>query len=60
MFKKASRTKAQHLREKLNDTKKLSMTTDSYYTKMKGFASELSALGKPVGDGEMLGYLAWS
>ncbi|KAK1618597.1 hypothetical protein QYE76_024114 [Lolium multiflorum] len=57
MFKTASRTKAQHLHEKLNDTTKLSMTADSYYTKMKGFASELSALGKPVEDDEMLGYL---
>jgi hypothetical protein len=57
MFKTASRTKAQHLREKLNDTKKLSMTADTYYTKMKGFASELSALGKPVEDDEMLGSL---
>jgi hypothetical protein len=57
MFKIASRTKAQHLREKLNDTKKLTMTADQYYTKMKGFASELSALGKPVGDDELLGYL---
>jgi hypothetical protein len=57
MFKTASRTKAQHLREKLNVTKKLTMTADQYYTKMKGFASELSALGKPVGDDELLGYL---
>jgi hypothetical protein len=57
MFKTASRTKAQHLREKLNDTKKITMTADQYYTKMKGFASELSALGKPVGDDELLGYL---
>ncbi|KAK1644774.1 hypothetical protein QYE76_062579 [Lolium multiflorum] len=57
MFKTTSRTKAQHLREKLNETKKLSMTADTYYTKMKGFASELSALGKPVEDDEMLGYL---
>jgi hypothetical protein len=57
MFKTASRTKAQHLHEKLNDTKKLSLTADAYYTKMKSFASELSALGKPVEDDEMLGYL---
>jgi hypothetical protein len=57
MFRTASRTKAQHLREKLNDTKKLSMTADAYYTKMKGFASELSTLGEPVEDDEMLGYL---
>ncbi|KAK1695102.1 hypothetical protein QYE76_011799 [Lolium multiflorum] len=57
MFKTASRTKAQHLREMLNDTKKLIMTADQYFTKMKGFASELSALGKPIGDDELLGYL---
>ncbi|KAK1679020.1 hypothetical protein QYE76_039868 [Lolium multiflorum] len=57
MFKTASRTKAQHLRGELNDTKKLSLTADQYYTKMRGFASELSALGKPVEDDELLGYL---
>jgi hypothetical protein len=53
MFKTASRTKGQHMREKLNDTKKLTMTADQYFTEMKGFASELSALSKP----ELLGYL---
>jgi hypothetical protein len=57
MFTTASRTKAQHLRGKLNDTKKLSMTADQYYTKMKGFAYELLALGKPVDNDELLGYL---
>jgi hypothetical protein len=57
MFKTASRTKAQHLRGEPNDTKKLSLTADQYYTKMRGFASELSALGKPVEDDELLGYL---
>jgi hypothetical protein len=44
MFKTASCTKSQHLREQLNDTKKLTMTADQYYTKMRGFASELTAL----------------
>jgi hypothetical protein len=57
MFKTASRTKAHLLRGELNDTKKLSLTADRYYTKMRGFASELSALGKPVEDDELLGYL---
>jgi hypothetical protein len=57
MFKTASRTKAQQLREKLNDTKKLTMTADQYFTKMKGFSSELSALGKPIEEEELLGYL---
>jgi hypothetical protein len=33
------------------------MAAGTYYTKMKGFASELSALGKPVEDDEMLGYM---
>jgi hypothetical protein len=57
MFTTASRTKAQHLRGELNDTRKLSMTADQYYTKMKGFASELPALGKPIENDELLGYL---
>jgi hypothetical protein len=57
MFKTASRTKAQQLREKLNDTKKLTMIADQYFTKMKGFSSELSALGKPIEEEELLGYL---
>jgi hypothetical protein len=47
IFKTASRTKAQLLRGELNDTKKLTMTVDQYFTKMKGFSSELAALGKP-------------
>jgi hypothetical protein len=57
MFKTASVTKARHLRDEPNDAKKLTMTADHYFTKMKGLASELSALGKPVEDDELLGYL---
>ncbi|KAK1685202.1 hypothetical protein QYE76_046050 [Lolium multiflorum] len=57
MFKTTSRTKAQHLRGELSHTKKLSLTADQYYTKMRGFASELYALGKHVEDDELLGYL---
>jgi hypothetical protein len=57
MFNTASQTKAQHLRGQLNDTKKLSMTAETYYTKMNGFSSKLSALGKLVEDDKMLGYL---
>jgi hypothetical protein len=33
------------------------MTADQYFTKMKGFSSELSALRKPIEDDEFLGYL---
>ncbi|XP_071683505.1 uncharacterized protein [Lolium perenne] len=57
MFKTAARSKTQHLRSQLNDTKKLSMSADDYFTKMKGFASELAAIGKPLDDDELVGYL---
>jgi hypothetical protein len=57
MFKTAARSKTQHLRSQLNDTKKLSLSADDYFTKMKGFASELAAVGKPLDDDELVGYL---
>jgi hypothetical protein len=33
------------------------MSADDYFTKMKGFASELAAVGKPLDDDELVGYL---
>jgi hypothetical protein len=45
MFKTAARSKIQHLRSQLNDTKKQAMSADDYFTKMKGFASELAVVG---------------
>jgi hypothetical protein len=45
MLKTAARSKIQHLRSQLNDTKKLAMSADDYFTKMKGFTSELAAVG---------------
>ena len=57
MFSTASRTKVQHLCSALNDTKKDTMTAHQYFTKMKGFASELAAAGKPLEDDELIGYL---
>jgi hypothetical protein len=57
MFKTASVTKGRHLWGELNDAKKLTMTADQYFSKMKGLAYELSALGEPVEDDELLGYL---
>jgi hypothetical protein len=48
MFKTAARSKIQHLRSQLNDTKKLAMSADDYFTKMKGFAAELAAVSKPL------------
>jgi hypothetical protein len=55
MFASASRMKVQHLRAALIDTKKLNMTADEYFNKMKGFASELVAAGKPLEDDELIG-----
>jgi hypothetical protein len=57
MFKTAACSKVQHLRSLLSDTKKLAMSADDYFTKMKGFASELAAVGKPLDKDELVGYL---
>jgi hypothetical protein len=57
MFKTAAHSKVQHLWSQLNDTKKLAMSADDYFTKMKGFASKLAAVGKPLDEDELVGYL---
>jgi hypothetical protein len=56
MFTSAYRSKVNHLHAALNDTKKLTMTADQYFTKMKGFASELASAGEPVDDDEIIGH----
>jgi hypothetical protein len=53
----ASRTRINHLRGLLNNTKKNSLTADQFFAKMKGYASELAATGKPVEEDEMIGYI---
>ncbi|KAK1613760.1 hypothetical protein QYE76_019277 [Lolium multiflorum] len=57
MFKTSARSKVQHLRSELNDIKKLQMSANEYYTKMKGFASELAAVGEALDDDELIGYM---
>jgi hypothetical protein len=57
MFSSASRTRINHLRGLLNNTKKNSLTADQFFAKMKGYASELAAAGKPVEEDEMIGYI---
>jgi hypothetical protein len=57
MFKTAARSKVQHLHSTLNDTKKLQMSADDYYTKMKDFGSELAAVGKLLDEDELIGYM---
>ena len=56
MFSTASRTKVQHLRSALNDTKKSTMSVHQYFTTMKGFASELAVVGKPLEEDELIGH----
>jgi hypothetical protein len=41
----------------LNNTKKNSLAADQFFAKMKGYASELAAAGKPVEEDEMIGYI---
>jgi hypothetical protein len=57
MFKTVARSKVQHLCSELNDTKKLQMSADEYYTKKKGFASEIVVVGKALDDDELIGYM---
>jgi hypothetical protein len=48
MFSTASPAKLNALRGALNNTKKSSMTMAQFFAKMKGYASELVALGKTL------------
>ncbi|KAK1621085.1 hypothetical protein QYE76_026602 [Lolium multiflorum] len=52
-----SRSRINQLRGALQSTKKLDMTASVFFAKMKAFASELAAAGKPVEEDEMVGYL---
>jgi hypothetical protein len=57
MFASASRSKVRHLRDRLNNTNKLSMSVDEYFTKMKGFAYKLGALGKSLDEDKVISYI---
>jgi hypothetical protein len=52
-----SRTRINHLRGALNNTKKGDLTVAQFFAKMREFSSELAAAGKPVEDDEMIGYV---
>jgi hypothetical protein len=45
------------LRGALNNTKKASMTMAQFFAKMKGYASDLVALGKTLDESELITYL---
>jgi hypothetical protein len=57
MFTTTSRSKVQHLRGALQNAKKTEMTPANFFTKMKGFASELAVIGKPVDEYELVGFI---
>jgi hypothetical protein len=57
MFASQSRTWVSNLRVALAKTKKENMTTVAFFTKMKGFADELAAAGRPINDDELVEYL---
>ncbi|KAK1662963.1 hypothetical protein QYE76_051122 [Lolium multiflorum] len=57
MFASQSRTRISNLRVALAKTKKENMTTAQFFTKMKGFADELAAAGRPIDEKELVEYL---
>jgi hypothetical protein len=57
MFSSASKSKVPHARTTLSNTKKKDMIADQYFTKMKGFVSELVVAGEVVDDDEFAGYI---
>ncbi|KAK1693081.1 hypothetical protein QYE76_009778 [Lolium multiflorum] len=53
----SSKSRVQHLRTALVETKKGDMTADKFFSKMKTIAQELAAAGKPVDDDELVWYV---
>jgi hypothetical protein len=57
LYTSQSKSRVSTLRGALTNTKKLDMTAQQFITKMKGYASELAAAGKPVDDDELKDYI---
>jgi hypothetical protein len=57
MFTTTSRSKVQHLRGALQNAKKNEMMPANFFTKMKGFAFKIAAIGKPVEEYELVGFI---
>jgi hypothetical protein len=53
----SSKSRVQHLRAALIETKKGDMSADKYFAKMKTIAQELAAAGKPLDDDELVWYV---
>lgn len=57
MFGSQSRARMIQLRGRLASTRKGDLSAAAYYSKMKGFADELAAAGKPLSDEDFIPYL---
>jgi hypothetical protein len=57
MFTTTSRSKVQHLRGTLQNVKKNEMTLVDFFTKVKGYTSELVVIGKPVDEDELMWFI---
>ncbi|XP_071676997.1 uncharacterized protein [Lolium perenne] len=57
LYSSHSKSRVSTIRGALTNTKKLDLSAQQYITKMKGFASELVAVGKPVDDDELKDYI---
>ncbi|KAK1617180.1 hypothetical protein QYE76_022697 [Lolium multiflorum] len=57
LYSSRSKSRVSTLGGSLTNTKKLDLTAQQYISKMKGFAAELSAAGKPVDEDELKDYM---
>ena len=58
MFAPQSRTRVSNLRVALANTgKENNMMAAAFFTKMKGYADELTAVGRPIEEEELVEYL---
>lgn len=57
MFLVHSHARATKVRMQLSNTRKGSLSTPAYFTKMKPFGDELVATGKPVQDEEIVSFI---
>ena len=57
MFASQTRARAVNLRIALSTTKKGSMNVAEYFAKMKGYADDMAAAGRPLEDDELVEYI---
>ncbi|KAK1619804.1 hypothetical protein QYE76_025321 [Lolium multiflorum] len=57
LYSSQSKSRVSTIHGALTNTKKLDLSAQQYITKMKGFASELAAAGKPVDDDGLKDYI---